>query len=241
MKTRLLCALCAFFPLSLLAAKVHKITPITTDKDIRIEVMLSAEANESLSLDAVITHARNKAILCSHSGEFYFKNKVDTTVVWKIDQLTPELWSPVNPALYDLEVKAGTETLHKRIGFRKFEMRDGVFYLNDKPIYLRGNAINPPERGIPEQLERSKDFARDYVRFMKSLNINIIRIPDDQNWMDVCDEEGMMIFAGRYGRPKHATKTAPPTDFDLSLRTYKEIDLGPFTPCLLYTSDAADE
>ena len=36
---------------------------------------------------------------------------------------------------------------------------------------------------------------------MKSLNINIIRIPDDQNWMDVCDEEGMMIFAGRYGRP----------------------------------------
>ena len=63
MKTRLLCALCAFFPLSLLAAKVHKITPITTDKDIRIEVMLSAEANESLSLDAVITHARNKAIL----------------------------------------------------------------------------------------------------------------------------------------------------------------------------------
>lgn len=73
MKTRLLCALCAFFPLSLLAAKVHKITPITTDKDIRIEVMLSAEANESLSLDAVITHARNKAILCSHSGEFYFR------------------------------------------------------------------------------------------------------------------------------------------------------------------------
>ena len=58
MKTRLLCALCAFFPLSLLAAKVHKITPITTDKDIRIEVMLSAEANESLSLDAVITHVQ---------------------------------------------------------------------------------------------------------------------------------------------------------------------------------------
>ena len=65
-----------------------------------------------------------------------------------------------------------------------------MFHLNGKPIYLRGNAINPPERGIPESLERSKEFARDYVRFMKSLNINIIRIPDDQNWMDVCDEEG---------------------------------------------------
>ena len=63
-------------------------------------------------------------------------------------------------------------------------MHNGVFYLNDKPIYLRGNAINPPERGIPEQLEQSKEFARDYVRYMKSLHINIIRIPDNQNWMD---------------------------------------------------------
>ena len=40
----------------------------------------------------------------------------------------------------------------------------------------------------------------------------------------------MMIFAGRYGRPKHGTNTAPPADFDLSFKTYKEIDLGPFTP-----------
>lgn len=112
----------------------------------------------------------------------------------EIDGLNPELWSPVTPVLYNLEIKTDTEVVRKRIGFRKFEMRDGVFYLNGKPIYLRGNAINPPERGIPESLERSKEFARDYVRFMKSLNINIIRIPDDQNWMDVCDEEGMMIL-----------------------------------------------
>ncbi|MFR9261312.1 MAG: hypothetical protein ACLVL2_10575 [Bacteroides cellulosilyticus] len=100
--------------------------------------------------------------------------------------------SPVSPVLYDLTLKAGKQTFQKRIGFRKFEMHNGVFYLNDKPIYLRGNAINPPERGIPEQLEQSKDFARDYVRYMKSLHINIIRIPT-LNWMDVCDEEGMMI------------------------------------------------
>lgn len=230
MRTRLLYALCSFVPLTLSAAKVHKIVPITTDKDIRVEVTLSAEANERLLLTATISHAKDKEVLCNHSKELFLKNKVDTTIVWKIDQLTPKLWSPATPHLYNLEVKTGDESLHKRIGFRKFDMRDGVFYLNNKPIYLRGNAINPPQRGIPEQLEESKTFARDYVRFMKSLNINIIRIPDDQNWMDICDEEGIMIFAGRYGRPKHATPTAPPTDFDLSFKTYKEIDLGPFTP-----------
>lgn len=229
MKTRLLCAFCLLSPLALSAADIQKITPITTDKDVNIEVALSAEAGERLLLDATIIDSQSKEKLCSFSKEFLFTHKADTTVVLSTNGLTPKLWSPVSPALYDLTLKAGNRTLQKRIGFRKFEMRDGVFYLNDKPVYLRGNAINPPERGIPEQLERSKEFARDYVRFMKSLNINIIRIPDNQNWMDVCDEEGMMIFAGRYGRPKHATQTAPPTDFDLSLKTYKEIDLGPFT------------
>lgn len=229
MKTRLLCAFCLLSPLALSAADIQKITPITTDKDVKIEVALSAEAGERLLLDATIIDSQSKEKLCSFSKEFLFTHKADTTVVLSTNGLTPKLWSPVSPALYDLTLKAGNRTLQKRIGFRKFEMRDGVFYLNDKPVYLRGNAINPPERGIPEQLERSKEFARDYVRFMKSLNINIIRIPDNQNWMDVCDEEGMMIFAGRYGRPKHATQTAPPTDFDLSLKTYKEIDLGPFT------------
>ena len=230
MKTKLLCTLYFLCPLALSAANVHKLTPITTDKDVRVEISLSVEANEHLSFYSVISHTRNGEVLCSRSKEFSFKNKVDTTIVWKIDGLNPELWSPVTPVLYNLEIKTDTEVVRKRIGFRKFEMRDGVFYLNGKPIYLRGNAINPPERGIPESLERSKEFARDYVRFMKSLNINIIRIPDDQNWMDVCDEEGMMIFAGRYGRPKHGTNTAPPADFDLSFKTYKEIDLGPFTP-----------
>lgn len=230
MKTKLFCALFLVSPLTLSATKVHKITPITSDKEVRLEITLSAEANERLSLDALISDTKDNEVLSAHSKEIVFKHKTDTTIQWKIDGLIPKLWSPVSPQLYNLEIKAGGETFQQRIGFRKFEMRDGVFYLNDKPIYLRGNAINPPHRGIPEELERSKDFARDYVRYMKSLNINIIRIPDDQNWMDVCDEEGMMIFGGRYGRPKHATASAPPTDFELSFQTYKDIDLGPFTP-----------
>lgn len=55
--------------------------------------------------------------------------------------------SPVTPVLYNLEIKTNTEVLRKRISFRRFEMRDRMFYLNGKPIYLRGNAINPPEEG----------------------------------------------------------------------------------------------
>lgn len=36
----------------------------------------------------------------------------------EIDGLNPELWSPVTPVLYNLEIKTDTEVVRKRIGFR---------------------------------------------------------------------------------------------------------------------------
>ena len=33
---------------------------------------------------------------------------------------------------------------------------------------------------------------------MKSIHVNIIRIPDNETWYDVCDELGMMVFGGNY-------------------------------------------
>ena len=67
MKTKLLCTLYFLCPLALSAANVHKLTPITTDKDVRVEISLSVEANEHLSFDAVISHTRNGEVLCSSS------------------------------------------------------------------------------------------------------------------------------------------------------------------------------
>ena len=152
MKTKLLCTLYFLCPLALSAANVHKLTPITTDKDVRVEISLSAEANEHLSLDAVISNTRNGEVLCNRSKEFSFKNKVDTTIVWKIDGLNPELWSPVTPVLYNLEIKTDTEVVRKRIGFRKFEMRNGVRTIEPFPgvvrhVHLHGAHPSAPPAG----------------------------------------------------------------------------------------------
>lgn len=163
-----------------------------------------------------------------------------------ISKLKPALWSPVSPTLYNLEVtasrggqKLATRTV--RFGFRSFEIRDGQFHLNGHPIFLRGVAINPPGRGIPEQVGESRKFAEDYVRFLKSQNLNIFRISTDESqvWFDVCDELGMMLYAGRYGapvasekpdkpeargdNPEEANKLAPPKDFAKSMAGYKKL------------------
>ncbi|HEX2630778.1 MAG TPA: glycoside hydrolase family 2 TIM barrel-domain containing protein, partial [Chitinophagaceae bacterium] len=120
-----------------------------------------------------------------------------------INNLKPVLWTPANPYLYEITLQqlnkgVAKKTMKERAGFRSFERKGGNLYLNGKPIFLRGIAINPPGRGIPTAIETSRAFALDYVRYMKSINVNIIRIPDAEAWYDVCDELGMMVFGGNY-------------------------------------------
>jgi hypothetical protein len=113
-------------------------------------------------------------------------------------------WEPTAPVLYrialDLADRAGhRETTAARVGFRSFTTQNGQLVLNGRPFFLRGLAINPPNRGIPEKLERSREFATDYICYLLGLHVNIIRIPDDETWFEVCDELGMLVFGGNYG------------------------------------------
>lgn len=161
-----------------------------------------------------------------------------------IKNLKPILWTPNNPFLYEITLQQLSKgvlksSLRERAGFRSFERRGGTLYLNGKPIFLRGIAINPPGRGIPTKLENSREFALDYVKFMKSINVNIIRIPDAEEWYDVCDELGMMVFGGNYagsvaGGEKVSDQTKVgdetdggfPSDYDKGVEWYENKKLG---------------
>ncbi len=230
MLKRLLPALCAMLlATGMVAAKpeIRSFTPFTTDTGMRIDLTVACHGKATAEVTGRIA---------SPDGEVLWQGVVvkgdlvagENGLSATIDGIRPRLWSPATPHLYTLELTLGEQTVRKQVGFRRFEMRDGRFYLNGQPIFLRGNAINPPGRGIPAGLETSREFARDYVRFLKGMNVNMIRIPDNQTWMEVCDQEGMMIFAGRYGRPTGATADGPPADLQQAVRAYIEKDLGPF-------------
>jgi len=171
-------------------------------------------------------------------------NEGGNHLAFTIANLKPVLWSPGNPYLYELIVQqldkgVVKQTLKERVGFRSFERRGGNFFLNGKPLFLRGIAINPPGRGIPSGLENSRAFALDYVKFMKSINVNMIRIPDAEEWYDVCDELGMMVFGGNYGgkvaggeKVEAQTKVGDetdggfPADYDKGVEWYENQKLG---------------
>jgi len=218
---------------------------------VALQRILTFTTQHSLKLEATFTQLPSAAavytigITRDGSGQSLFNKTVTATAdkteagkLWfTINDLNPELWTPVNPALYNVTLSisdGGTKTEKtQRTGFRSFESKDGNLYLNGKPVFLRGIAINPPARGIPDSVEKSRRFAEEYVRFMKSIHVNIIRIPENENWYNVCDELGMMVFGGNYGSSVDGQK--PPVNYDKAVAWYKNDAYAPLAshPSLL--------
>ena len=114
----------------------------------------------------------------------------------------PLLWSAEQPNLYTLyiEVKnpAGeiTEVVSQKIGFRRFEMKDGLMRLNGKRIVFKGvnrHDFNAVTGRVPDAALMEQDIIT-----MKRHNINAIRTchyPDDCALYDLCDRYGLYLIA----------------------------------------------
>lgn len=198
----------------------------TTSHSISIEVN-NATNLSSPTVEIQVKSASDQRILWEGKPELIYN---EGKLVIKKVNLRPVLWSPTQPQLYNLTIVVSDKgnMLQKstlRIGFRDFETKNGQIFLNGRPIFLRGIAINPPGRGIPDEIETSRKFAEEYVRFMKSIHVNIIRIPDDQTWYDVCDELGMLVFGGNYSAV--VAGKSPPQDYDNAVKWYCDVKFGP--------------
>jgi beta-galactosidase/beta-glucuronidase len=113
----------------------------------------------------------------------------------------PAQWSSEHPSLYKLLITlrddAGTvqEVLTAQVGFRKAEIKNGRFYINNVPIYFRGvnRHEHDPIRGHAISIE---SMIQD-IQLMKQYNINAVRTchyPDDPAWYDLCDQYGIYIM-----------------------------------------------
>ena len=213
--------------------ELQKIVPFAKANEVRVEcVLVSKETVGQVEVAGRLIDPKSGSPLWNGTlGAVDLQPGKPAMITGTITNLHPQLWSPQRPSLYELKVTAlmGKETLAEssvRTGFRSFESRNGNFFLNGHPTFLRGLAINPPGRTIPPEVGESRAFAQAYVRFLKTQNVNIIRMThDSQVWFDVCDELGMMVYQGQYGSPLEspARKQTPPSDAGRSIAAYKAL------------------
>ncbi len=115
----------------------------------------------------------------------------------------PALWSAEDPQLYDLYLTLhdksarAVEYIHERVGFRRFEMKDGLMCLNGKRIVFKG--VNRHEFTCDTgRAGMSTEQMRQDLTIMKQNNINAIRTshyPDDSRLYRLCDEYGLYLIA----------------------------------------------
>ena len=118
---------------------------------------------------------------------------------WQVKK--PELWSAEEPALYDLileiydESGVIQEVIPQKIGFRRFEMKDGIMTLNGKRIVFKG--VNRHEfSSITGRCVSKEELYKDLMT-MKRNNINAIRTchyPDASLIYQLCDELGLYMI-----------------------------------------------
>ena len=118
---------------------------------------------------------------------------------WKVEN--PVLWSAEDPQLYDLTMEIYNESgelqevIPQKVGFRRFEMKDGIMTLNGKRIVFKG--VNRHEFSSVSGRHVSEEELRKDLKIMKQNNINAIRTchyPDASRIYQLCDEYGIYMI-----------------------------------------------
>ena len=108
-----------------------------------------------------------------------------------------ELWSPEHPKLYEVTLRAGSDSLTDEMGFRTVEVQGTQILLNGKPVFLRGVSIHAeaPIRGGRAQ---SDEDVATLLGWAKELGCNFVRLahyPHDERMTRAADRMGLMVWS----------------------------------------------
>ena len=109
----------------------------------------------------------------------------------------PQLWSPQNPKLYDVEISMGEETLTDRIGFRLIETRGKQLLLNGEPIFLKGISIHE-EKPYGGGRANSTADAHTLLSWAKELGCNFVRLahyPHNEYAVREAERMGLLVWS----------------------------------------------
>ena len=135
----------------------------------------------------------------------------------------PEKWTAETPALYRLDLvltdAAGkvVDQVDKRIGFKKTEIRDGVFYLNGQPVKVSAQCSHMQHPTLGHAM--TEEVIRRDMEILKQFNFNGVRTshyPPVNEYLDLADEYGLYII-DETGDESHASEYAS------SLPEFKEM------------------
>lgn len=114
---------------------------------------------------------------------------------------SPALWSAEQPELYELTLEVYdengslSEVIPQAVGFRRFEMLDGLMCINGKRIEFRG--VNRHEFSCVSGRVVNPELMEQDIITMKRNNINAVRTshyPNHSRFYELCDRYGLYVI-----------------------------------------------
>lgn len=112
-------------------------------------------------------------------------------------KVSPELWSPDNPRLYDIVLSSGDDRIEDRIGFRTVRVEGEDILLNGKPVFLKGVALHDESIGINPGRCKNKEDAKALLEAAKDLGCNFLRLahyPHSEQMVRIAEEMGFLLW-----------------------------------------------
>ena len=182
---------------------VHFTTPHVTNAKATAEVKTTIKntyrATNEVVLESVLKTKDGRIVSSANSAITIERNK-QMEIGQSLNIVKPELWSPESPYLYILEsnVRQGNKILHSQsmpVGIRKAEYSVKGFFLNGKPIKIKGvcdhHTAGALGAAIPDQsLERK-------LKILKEMGCNAVRTahnPFSPEFYSICDSLGLIVM-----------------------------------------------
>ena len=172
-------------------------------RDLKIKTLLRDDYTKSdLSITTKVTSKGNVEYYLLDSNEVIVSgtDSLSETTDLHIDIENPKLWSAEQPYLYDLLLLVKNdngicqEVICEKVGFRSFELKDGIMCINGKRIVFKG--VNRHEfSSITGRCVSEEEMLCDIVN-MKQNNINAIRTshyPNNSRLYQLCDKYGLYV------------------------------------------------
>jgi beta-galactosidase len=158
---------------------------------------------ETLNLEAMLYDKNKNKVLNMQTmtTDIDLNDKHQCEVKFSSFIENPLKWSAEVPNLYTLVLVLKNslgniiETISCKIGFRKFEIKDGLMKINGKRILFKG--VNRHEFSHIDGRAISYDDMLYDIKLMKKFNINAVRTshyPNNEIWYDLCDEYGLYVI-----------------------------------------------
>lgn len=162
---------------------------------------INVRSNENYIVQTTLKDYSGNVISTSNSSPFKIKKGAEHKINLSSKIDNPLKWTAETPNLYKVGIelkKVDGETLQSFVintGFRKVEIKNGLFLVNGLPIKIKG--VNRHDFDMYNGRTVTREQMIEDIVLMKQHNINAVRTshyPNNAEFYTLCDEYGLYVM-----------------------------------------------